>query len=182
MTVDKLVRRLAVAVLAPALGQHVLFVRLYHREPLDFPKITAEAGFSRHVRISSRQPAHDLHPLQATSSANWFRNKTIGFKPHCQFDFETLLFFRRRPCAHAKRQSFWCRWDGSYKLRAMMANSVRPNGWRSASSPVPTRSREPRRPSRNFKRQPAAPQHKPLRRLKRVGTWSDSHSRRTGEA
>jgi hypothetical protein len=36
--------------------------------------------------------------------------------------------------------------------------------------------------SRNFKRQPAAPQHKPSRRLKRVGTWSDSHSRRTGEA
>jgi len=34
---------------------------------------------------------------------------------------------------HAKRQSSWCRWDGSYKLRAMMANSVRPNGWRSAS-------------------------------------------------
>ena len=34
----------------------------------------------------------------------------------------------------------------------------------------------------DFQRQPAAPQHKPLRRLKRVGTWSDSHSRRTGEA
>ena len=66
----KLVRRLVVAVLAPALGQYVLFVRLYHREPLDFPKITAEAGFSHHVRISSRQPAHDLHPLQATSPAN----------------------------------------------------------------------------------------------------------------
>ena len=40
----------------------------------------------------------------------------------------------------------------------------------------------PRRHSRNFKRQPAAPRHKPLRRLKRVGIWSDSHSRRTGEA
>ena len=44
------------------------------------------------------------------------------------------------------------------------------------------RSRGPRRHSRNFKRQPAALQHKPLRRLKRVGTWSDSHSSRTGEA
>ncbi|SIO56077.1 hypothetical protein SAMN05443247_08191 [Bradyrhizobium erythrophlei] len=51
----------------------------------------------------------------------------------------------------------------------MTANSVRPNGWRSASSRVPTRSRGPRRHSRNFKRQPAALQHKPLRRLKRVG-------------
>ena len=39
-----------------------------------------------------------------------------------------------------------------------------------------------RRQSRNFKRQPAAPQHKPLSRLKRVGTLSDNHSRRTGEA
>src|SRR5260221_5047379 len=28
----------------------------------------------------------------------------------------------------------------SYKPRAMMANSVRPNGWRSASSPAPTSS------------------------------------------
>jgi hypothetical protein len=38
-------------------------VRLHHRKPLDFPKITAEAGFSRHL------PTHDLHPLQATSPA-----------------------------------------------------------------------------------------------------------------
>ena len=64
MTVDELVRRLVIAVLASALGQHVLFVRLHNREPLDFPKITAEARFSRNVRISSRQPAHDRHPLQ----------------------------------------------------------------------------------------------------------------------
>jgi hypothetical protein len=34
----------------------------------------------------------------------------------------------------------------------------------------------------NFKRQPAAPQHKPSRRLKRMGTWSDSHARRAGAA
>ncbi len=66
MTVDELVRCLVVAVLASALGQQVLFVRFYHRELLDFAKITTEAGFSRHIPIRSRQPSHDLHPLQAT--------------------------------------------------------------------------------------------------------------------
>jgi hypothetical protein len=70
MTVDKLVRRLVVAVLALALGQHVLFVRFQYREPLDLPKITGEAGFSRHAPVSSRQPTHDLHPLWATSPSN----------------------------------------------------------------------------------------------------------------
>jgi len=63
---------------------------------------------------------------------------------------------KRQSCQRAKRHSSCCRWDGSYKLKAMTANSVRPNGWRSASSPVPTRSHGPRRHSRNFKRQPAA--------------------------
>jgi hypothetical protein len=72
MTVDELVRRLVVAVLAPAFGQHVLFVQLHHREPPDFPKITGEAGFSRHAPISSR-PTHDLHPDDFLVS-----NKTIG--------------------------------------------------------------------------------------------------------
>ena len=70
MTVDELVRRLVVAVLAPALGQHVLFVRLQHREPPDLAKITGEAGFGRHVPISSRRPTHDLHPWYATSPPN----------------------------------------------------------------------------------------------------------------
>jgi hypothetical protein len=32
-------------------GQHVLFVRLHHPEPPDFPKITGEAGFGRHAPI-----------------------------------------------------------------------------------------------------------------------------------
>ena len=63
MTVGELVRRLVVAVLAPALGQHVLFVRLQHREPLDLPKVTGEAGSGRHAPVSGRQPTHDLHPL-----------------------------------------------------------------------------------------------------------------------
>src|SRR5215831_18503057 len=80
MTVDELVRRLVVAVLAPALGQHVLFVTLHHREPLDFPKIAAEAGFSRHVPISSRQPAHDLHPLQGNLQTS-FETKLSASNP-----------------------------------------------------------------------------------------------------
>ena len=67
MTVDELVRRLVVAVFAPALGQHKLFVRLHHREPPDFRKITGEAGIGRRAPISSRQPTHDLHPSSAPS-------------------------------------------------------------------------------------------------------------------
>ena len=63
MTVDELVRRLVVAVLAPAFSQHVLFVRLQRRESLDLPKVTGEAGFGRHAPVSGRQPTHDLHPL-----------------------------------------------------------------------------------------------------------------------
>jgi hypothetical protein len=70
MTADELVRRLVVALLAPALGQHVLFVRLHHREPLDFPKITAEAGFSRHVPISNRHPPMISTHCPVTSPAN----------------------------------------------------------------------------------------------------------------
>jgi hypothetical protein len=62
MTVDELMRRLVVAARAPAPGQHVLFlfVRLQHREPPNFPKITGEAGFGRHEPISRRQPTYDL--------------------------------------------------------------------------------------------------------------------------
>ena len=70
MTVDELVRRLVIAMLAPALGERVLFVRLQHREPLDLPKITGEAGVGRHAPISSRQPTHDLYPLWATPHPN----------------------------------------------------------------------------------------------------------------
>ena len=47
MAGDELVRRLAVAVLAPALGQHVFLLPLQHWEPPDFLKITGEAGFGR---------------------------------------------------------------------------------------------------------------------------------------
>jgi len=36
--------------------------------------------------------------------------------------------------------------------------------------------------SRNFKPRRVAPHHKPLRRWRQVGTWSDSDPRRMGEA
>src|SRR5215475_11002692 len=64
MTVDELVRRLVIAMLAPALGERVLFVRLQHREPLDLPKITGEAGSGRYAPVSGRQPTHELRQWQ----------------------------------------------------------------------------------------------------------------------
>ena len=66
MTVDQLVRRLVVAVLAPALGQHVLFVRFQHRGPPDFFQITGDAGFGRHSLLRGRQPNHDRHHIVRT--------------------------------------------------------------------------------------------------------------------
>src|SRR5438128_10767847 len=62
MTVDELVHRLEVVVLAPALGQHVLFVRFQHRDPPDFLNIAGEAGLGRYPLIRDRRPSHDrLH-------------------------------------------------------------------------------------------------------------------------
>src|SRR6516162_861183 len=91
MTVDELMRRLMVAALAPALGEHVLFVRFQHRDPLDFLKIAGDAGFGRHAPISTRQTTHDLRPSRATSPPTSFETKLSAMRPHCQFDFETLL-------------------------------------------------------------------------------------------
>src|SRR4030095_10625675 len=82
MTVDELVRRFVVAVVAPALGQHVLFVRLQHRELLDLPKVTGEARSGRYVPVSGRQPTHDVHLLSATPKQ--FRNEIINDQPHSQ--------------------------------------------------------------------------------------------------
>ena len=67
MTFDELMRRLVVAVLAPALGQHVLLVRLQHREPLDFPKVTGEAGSVRHapVTVASRPMISTYWPISS---------------------------------------------------------------------------------------------------------------------
>src|SRR5262249_56151749 len=59
MTVDELVHRLEVAVLAPALRKHVLFVRFQHRDPPDFLNIAGEAGFGRYALIRGYQPSHE---------------------------------------------------------------------------------------------------------------------------
>ena len=56
MAGDELVRRFAVAVLAPALGEHVFFLRLQHREPPDFLKITGEAGSAVRIGRPRRGP------------------------------------------------------------------------------------------------------------------------------
>ena len=44
---DELVRRLAVPMLAPALGEHVFLLRLQHREPLDLLQVAGKPGFTR---------------------------------------------------------------------------------------------------------------------------------------
>jgi hypothetical protein len=51
MAGDELVRRVAVAVLAPALGQHIFFLALQHREPPDLIKIMS--GMSRRMGSNS---------------------------------------------------------------------------------------------------------------------------------
>ena len=84
MTVDQLVRRLVVAVLAPALGQHVLFVRFQHRDLPDFFQITGDAGFGRHPLIRGRQPNHELHHIVRTgviAALNYFRTKLSAATP-----------------------------------------------------------------------------------------------------
>src|SRR5262249_23806342 len=180
MTVDELVCRLMVAVLAPALGQHEFVLRFQHRDPPDFLKIAGDAGFGRH-----RQPSHDLNRIVGTVvtvAFNYFRNTIICIYPHCQFDFETLLFGGKgRPCEHAKRQSSCCWRGGLCKPRAITANSAPPNGWRFATSPAPIRSPGPRRHLRSFKRPPAAPLRRRSRHLRRGGAWSGTDRRPTGE-
>src|SRR5215467_13178074 len=45
MANDEPVSGVAIAVLTPALGQHVFFVRVQHREPLNLLEMTVDAGF-----------------------------------------------------------------------------------------------------------------------------------------
>src|SRR5205823_8098035 len=47
---DELMRGVAVAMLAPTLGEHVFLLRLQHREPADLFEIAGEAGFGRQNR------------------------------------------------------------------------------------------------------------------------------------
>ena len=57
MAADELVRHVAVAALAPALGQHEFFLALQHREPPDFLEIPGKAGFGHQGR-QSRDAGH----------------------------------------------------------------------------------------------------------------------------
>src|SRR5262245_39083167 len=50
MAGDEFVRGLAVAVLAPAAGQHVFFLRLQHWEPTDLVQILRKTGFGLECR------------------------------------------------------------------------------------------------------------------------------------
>src|SRR5262249_23977850 len=146
MTVDELVCRLMVTVLTPALGQHEFVLRFQHRDPPDFFKIAGEAGFGCHPLMRGRQPSHvSIVSAVVAIAFNYFRNPIICIYPHCQYDFETLLFLsKRQPCQHAKRQNSCCWWGGLCKPRAMTANSAPPNGWRFATSPAANRfSRTP---------------------------------------
>src|SRR5262249_30535559 len=62
MAGDEFVRRIAVAMLAPALGQHVLILRFQHRKPPDFLKIASKPGCAGENRKSG-SPGH-FSPLQ----------------------------------------------------------------------------------------------------------------------
>src|SRR5262249_42084950 len=185
MTVDELVCRIEVVVLAPALRQHVLILRFQHRDPPNFLKIAGEAGFGRHPLIRSRQPSHvSIVSTVAATAFNYFRNPIIC----CLLPIVKLISKRyyfcleRQPCQHAKRQNSCCWWGGLCKPRAMTANSGPPNGWRFATSPAPIGFPGPRRHLRSFKRPPVAPLRRRSRHLRQVGTWTDSDRRRTGEA
>jgi hypothetical protein len=50
MASDETVRRIPVAMLAPALGEHVFLLRFQHGEPPDFLQIAGQAGFGREYR------------------------------------------------------------------------------------------------------------------------------------
>ena len=52
---DELVRRLAIPMFSPALGQHVFLLRLQHREPLDLLQV---AGKSRFTRNDGKRSGH----------------------------------------------------------------------------------------------------------------------------
>src|SRR5437016_1667796 len=84
MAGDQLVRRVAIAVLAPALGKHVFFLALQHREPPDFLKIMGEAGFGRKDQ-QGRVAGHD-QALKLVSKQNYLH--PVG----CQVNFERLLY------------------------------------------------------------------------------------------
>jgi hypothetical protein len=131
MAGDELVRRVAVAVLAPRLGQHVLLLRLQHREPPDLfeiPRQTAFGGNHRH----SRRTGHVLRPpyLQAPGDRQAYapppstgrRNMLRCNIPHSQHrgpglrKIVTFLSPRREQADRRSRPSRWftlpfCRYE-----------------------------------------------------------------------
>src|SRR5260370_21900574 len=66
MAGDELMRRVAVAMFAPALGQHVFFLPLQHGEPPNSLEIPGETGFNRRNR-QVRGVGHDS-ALQVASA------------------------------------------------------------------------------------------------------------------
>ena len=58
MAGDEFMRGVPIAVFAPALGQHVFFLRFQHREPADFFQVTGQTAFGGHHR-QSRGTGHN---------------------------------------------------------------------------------------------------------------------------
>jgi DNA-binding MarR family transcriptional regulator len=87
MASDKLVHRLAIAVLAPAFGQRVFLLRFQYREPPDLFEISCEAGFGCKDR-QGRGAGHDQKKSRLVSKQNYRPSERA-----CPLDFETLLSF-----------------------------------------------------------------------------------------
>ena len=65
---DELVRRVAVAMLAPALGEHVLLLRLQHRKLPDFFEVARQSAVRADTRQCSR--GHESPSPAATTAAS----------------------------------------------------------------------------------------------------------------
>src|SRR5580704_8504243 len=73
MAGDEPMRRVAVAVLAPALGQHEFFLRFQHREPPDLFQVPGETAF-RCKNWKLCRPRHACSPI--SSQLNTWPRKT----------------------------------------------------------------------------------------------------------
>ncbi len=72
MAGDELVCGLTVGMFRITLGEHVLFLRLQHRELADFVEITIEAGFSGSNGWQGIT-GHDFAPSYSRSGSFWGR-------------------------------------------------------------------------------------------------------------
>src|SRR6516165_1032518 len=84
MADDEPVSGVAIAVLTPALGQQVFFVRVQHREPLNLLEMTVGAGFG--LRHWPGDRAGHVGALPLVSKRNY------QGRADCQVDFERLLY------------------------------------------------------------------------------------------